>query len=228
MTDPNYSMLQNPVVWVGTLLVAGFAALLLWVAWKCLNGTFRRWVLSPPIPFQISNRNTWPFMLMFAGIAVVVMLLSMPMEILGWESGRQFLVNGAVLVPIGAMILCVFHWPVALTPRWYRNWVRHPDYPNTSPWQPDEVSEVLALPAGKRRDRMIQDMAWCGIDIEKAWRDAGLPGQPPKSWLERKNESIQDEHTEAGITDDMDMFEKAAALRAHRQARKSRRAGRGG
>lgn len=223
MTDPDFTLLQNPALWLVAVLVAGLALALLWVAWKCLNGSFRRWVLAPPIPFQISNRNTWPFILLFAGIAVLIVLLSLPMEILGWESARHLLLNVMILVPIAAMVLCLFHWPVALTPGWYRAWVRHPDYPDASPWQPEEVAEVLRMPAGRARDRRLRDMEWCGIDVQKAWRDAGLPGQPPQSWLEKKNDSIRHEHTAAGITEDMDMLQKAAALRAHRQARKNRR-----
>lgn len=221
MVDAQFEMLRQPSFWWALLFVLALAAIPLWIAWRALNGRYRRWTVAPPIPFQISSRNTWPFMLACFGLAIVVVLPTIWFEVIGWEDARQFMWAGPFWIPWAGVVLSFVYWPLALTPAWYRRWVRDEAYPEVPPWRPEEVTAVLALPAGKKRDAMVKDMGWCGIDVEAAWAASGLPGKPPQEWWEKKVEKIKADNTAKGITDDMDVFEQAAIIRQHRDQKKA-------
>lgn len=223
MTEPNHDLLTDPVSWIFLVFVVALAVIPLWVGWKMLNGTSRRWTLAPKIPFQIPNRNTWPFILVCFGLAIAVAIVSIPFEMVGWEDGRQFIWNGPFWIPWVGVALGVFYWPLALTPKWYKRWVRHEDYPEVSPWRPEEVKAVLARPADRKRDAMIKDMGWCGIDVETAWAEAGLPGTPPEEWWEKSKREGDEKYAAMGITEDMDAFQRADIIREHRQQKKAAR-----
>lgn len=214
MTEPNIDILTNPVSWVFLLFVVALAAVPLWTGGRMLRGTVRHWTLAPKIPFQIPDRNTWPFILVSFGLAISIAILSIPFEIAGWEHGRQFIWNGPFWIPWVGVALGVFYWPLALTPRWYKRWVNHEDYPDVSPWRPEEVRAVLTRPADKKRDRMIRDMGWCGIDVKAAWSEAGLPGEPPEEWWAKATRQGDQKYADMGITEDMDAFQRADIIRA--------------
>jgi hypothetical protein len=221
MVDANFQMLGQPSSWFGLAFVLALAGIPLWLAWRMLNGRSRRWTVAPSIPFQISSRNTWPFMLLCFGLAIVIVLPTIWFELIGWEDARQFMWAGPFWIPWVGVILSFFFWPVALTPGWYKRWVRDEAYPNASPWRPDEVEAVLAMPEGKKRNSMVKDMDWCGIDVDAAWAESGLPGKPPQEWWEKKVDEINSDNAAMGITDDMDVFERAAIIRQHRDEKKA-------
>jgi hypothetical protein len=221
MVDPQFYMLGQPSFWLGLAFVLALAVIPLWIGWRALDGTYRRWTIAPPIPFQISSRNTWPFVLLSAGITIAVALPTIVFEVIGWEDARQFVWAGPVWIPLAGLILSVFYWPVTLAPRWYREWVRHPHYPDVSPWSPDEVEAVLAMPESRKRNGMLKDMEWCGVDVDAAWTESGLPGRPPQEWWEKKVDKISADNAAMGITDDMDVFEKATIIRQHREQEKA-------
>lgn len=87
------------IAWGGVALCLSVAAGLLLLVRRQLNGKHRRWVVAPPIPFQISKRNTWPFMLIgFAGFWVMTAVATV-FEALGNEAGRQFIWSWPAYVP---------------------------------------------------------------------------------------------------------------------------------
>jgi hypothetical protein len=221
MVDANFQMLGQPSFWLGLVFVLALAAVPLWLAWRMLNGRYRRWTIAPSIPFQISTRNTWPFMLLCFGLAIVVVLPTIWFEIIGWEDARQFMWAVPFWIPWVGVILSFVYWPVVLAPKWYRDWVRHPDYPDVSPWRPEEVTSVLEMEPGPAQTRQLKDMEWCGIDVDAAWKQAGKPGRPPESRFEKKVRSVAEERTAAGMEDGQDLAEQVARLREHRQREKA-------
>ncbi|MGD8216202.1 hypothetical protein [Aestuariimicrobium sp. Y1814] len=118
--------------------------------------------------------RTWPFMVFCFSLATLVVVLVYPIELAGWEQGRQFIWSFLFWVPMAGVILSFFHWPLVLTPGWYKNWARHPEQP---PWSNEEVIQVLRDRApGKKRDRIIKDMGWAGSPAEPGRRSSG--GKP--------------------------------------------------
>jgi hypothetical protein len=188
------SAVDAAIAWGGVALCLVVAAGLLLVVRRQLNGKHRRWVAAPPIPFQISSRNTWPFMLIgFAGFWVM-MAVATVFEALGNEDGRQFIWSWPAFIPLACVILSFFTWPVALTPGWYQRWARDPAAPNVSPWPLEEAAQALAdAPDQRARQRLVRDIGWSGQDPEKAWELTGLPGPAPKTTFDERTEELKRE-----------------------------------
>lgn len=215
---------NNTGILIVLTLVLAITVWTLRFSWRRINGTQRGWTMAPPIPFQISGRNTWPFMVFCFSLAIIVVLASYPFEVAGWEEGRQFMFAGPFWIPWIGVFLSFFYWPLFLTPRWYREWVRHPDYPDHSPWPAEEVVHVLKdMEPGKKRDRMIKDMGWAGVDIDQAWKELGVPGSPPEEWWEKMGRRGDQKEADMGITDDMTFEEKVKKRTEHRLAQKEAR-----
>jgi hypothetical protein len=221
MVDPKFYMFLQSSFWLGLLFVLALAIIPLWIAWRSLNGSRRRWTMAPSIPLQISSRNTWPFMLLCFGLAIVVVLPTIWFELIGWEDARQFMWAGPFWIPWAGVILSLFYWPVPLAPRWYRDWARHPLSPDVPPWSPEEVKAVLSMPESKKRNSMVVDISRCGIDIDAAWADFAVPGERPQEWWEKKVDKINSDNAALGITDDMDVLERAVIIRRHRDEKKA-------
>ena len=209
---------------IGFVVLGAITVFAVRFSWRRVSGTQRAWTMAPPIPFQISARNTWPFMVFCFSLAMFVMMLTFPLEIMGWDTARRFIWAGPFWIPWCGVILSFFYWPIFLTPRWYRDWVSHPDYPDRSPWTNDEVVHVLRdMPPSKKRDRMIKDMGWAGVDVEQAWKDLGIPGAPPEEWWEKMKRTDDAENAELGITEDMSLEERVRIRAEHRQAKEAAR-----
>lgn len=160
LEDTNWYLLFRFEFWGGVA-----AALLLWwfpttLARRALGGSWRSWVMSPPIPFQISSRNTWPFMAAAAAVAMAIALLSLPLEVLNWEGARQGIWN-LFFVPWVFVFLSFFWWPLGLSPAWYREWARSRGSRGTNPWPPAEAAAVRDAPPSKKRDRRLADVERC-------------------------------------------------------------------
>ncbi|MGA4670701.1 hypothetical protein ACPCG0_13055 [Propionibacteriaceae bacterium Y1923] len=223
-------LLHNLSTLVGVAAILAVSLATLRFSWRRLNGTVRAWTVSPPMPTQISGRNTWPFMVFCFSLAMLVVVLVYPVELAGWEQGRRFIWSFLFWVPMAGVVLSFFHWPLVLTPRWYKNWARRPEQP---PWSNEEVVHVLRdMPPGKKRDRMIKDMGWADIDVEQAWQDLGIPGRPPQEWWERMHGRVKGEEAAMGITEGMTLEEqlekRVARMNAQKAARRQSREDSGG
>lgn len=184
--------LDTTIAWGGVVLCLLVAAALLWISWRQLNGRHRRWVVAPPIPFQVSSRNTWPFMLIGFGLFWVMLAVATVFEALGHEAGRQFIWSWPAYLPLALVALSFVTWPLALTPRWYQRWARDPQFPNVSPWPLEEAARALAdAPDQRTRQRLVGDIGWSGQDPEKAWELTGLPGPAPKTRFDERTETLK-------------------------------------
>lgn len=203
------TILTTPAYLGMIVLVLAASGLLLYVAWRCLNGDSRTWAVLPPIPFQVSTHNTWPFMLLMAGIALLTALPSVVFEAAGMEEARQATWN-VFLIPVLLVALSLFWWPLAWTPRWFRNWAhRNTTSPGTTPWTLEEIEEVKAAPRSKRRNRAIKDIA-------RVAGEEHVEGLVPEDWLDRASRKATEENEALGITDDMDTIARARVIKAHR------------
>lgn len=200
-----------------TVIVLTFAGLLLYVAWRCLNGDTRTWAVMPPFPFQISHHNTWPFMLLMAGIAVLTVFPSIPFEYEGMEEARQMAWT-VFFIPLACVFLSFFWWPLALTPRWFRDWAtRAKSDPEANPWTPDEVEQVKAAPESKRRNRALRD-------IERLVGEEAVEGMAPKDFFARKADSIKAELDAEGLPHNREgQYELARRKKERKDQEKARR-----
>lgn len=200
-----------------TVIVLTFAGLLLYVAWRCLNGDTRTWAVMPPFPFQISHHNTWPFMLLMAGIAVLTVFPSIPFEYEGMEEARQMAWT-VFFIPLAGVFLSFFWWPSALTPRWFRDWAtRAKSDPEANPWTPDEVEQVKAAPESKRRNRALRD-------IERLVGEEAVEGMAPKDFFARKADSIKAELDAEGLPHNREgQYELARRKKERKDQEKARR-----
>lgn len=144
----------SPEIWVMFVLVGGAAALLLYIAWRCLNGDTRTWAALPRFPLQVSKHNIWPFMLLMIGITLLTALPSLYFEAAGMEQARQFTWS-IVFIPLALVIVSLVWWPLALTPRWFRRWASR-DTPSGSPWTLEEIEQVKAAAPSQRRSRALR------------------------------------------------------------------------
>lgn len=158
--DNNAYLLLNPLYWV-------FVAVVLFMCWvpttiarRALNGRWRSWVLAPGIPFQISARNTWPFMFAAAATSLWIVTLSLPAELLGWEQVRVS-VWGLFFVPWVFVILSFAWWPLQLSPRWYKSWGQSGGTRQTNPWTEDEIAAVRREVNSKTKGKKLKDIHRC-------------------------------------------------------------------
>lgn len=186
------NFMYSPTAMLGLALISGLALTLVYVAWRCLNGDSRTWTMLPSIPFQMSPHNTWPFMLLMSGIALLTALPSIPFEYAGMGQARVMTWN-IFFIPLAAVVLSFFWWPVALTPRWYRAWrERGGMRTGANPWTPEEIEQVKAAQDSKRRNRALRD-------IQRLVGEDVVAGLVPKDALERKADSIKAELDAEGL-----------------------------
>ncbi len=212
-----FDFLTSPDFALMAVIVLSVAGLLLYVAWRCLNGDTRTWAVMPPIPFQISRHNTWPFMLLMAGLAVLTAFLSLPFEYEGMEQARQMTWN-VFFIPLAGVFLSFFWWPLALTPRWFREWAKRAQAdPEANPWTPAEVEQVKAAPASKRRNRALRD-------IQRLVGEEAVEGMAPKDFFERKADSIKAELDAEGLPHTPEgQYELARRRKERKDQEKARR-----
>ncbi|MEV4902063.1 hypothetical protein AB0K08_12055 [Citricoccus sp. NPDC055426] len=180
------------IAWGGVVASLLVAAGLFLITWRQLNGRHRRWVVASGIPFQISHRNTWPFMILGFGLFFVMLAVATVFEALGNEAGRQFIWSWPAFVPLALVVLSFFTWPLALTPDWYQRWARHPQSPQVSPWPLEEAAQALTdAPDDRSRAALGSDIGWSGQDSEKAWELTGLPGTAPKTRFDERTEELK-------------------------------------
>lgn len=180
------------IAWGGVVASLLVASVLFLITWRQLNGRHRRWVVAPGIPFQISNRNTWPFMILGFGLFFVMLAVATVFEALGNEAGRQFIWSWPAFIPLALVVLSFFTWPLALTPDWYKRWARHPQSPRVSPWPLEEAAQALTdAPDQRSRQKLVGDIGWSGQDPEKAWELTGLPGPAPKTRFDERTEELK-------------------------------------
>lgn len=168
--DTNWYLLYEPTFWGGVVVALLLWWIPTWIARKGLGGSWRSWVLAPAIPFQISARNTWPFMFAAASVAVAIALLSIPAEVMGWEQARETVWN-FFFVPWAFVILSFIWWPLWLSPRWYRDWAKRGGTRETNPWASPEIAAVHAAKPSKKRDRQLADIERCGAATRKMGHD---------------------------------------------------------
>ncbi|MEV4902062.1 hypothetical protein AB0K08_12050 [Citricoccus sp. NPDC055426] len=208
------TVLTTPAYLGMLVLVGGAAALLFYIAWRCLNGDSRTWAVLPPLPFQIAKHNTWPFMLLMIGITLLTALPSVFFEATRMEGARVATWN-VVLIPLALVVLSFLWWPLAWTPRWFRTWAARNNR-GATPWTMGEVERVKAAPDSRRRQRALTDIArLVGEDEVAGLRD--------KSLLDREVERIEDYNERLGITGDMDTIERARIIKAHRRRQKEQK-----
>lgn len=228
-----FSMITGPsaadtaLAWAGVVAFLLVAALHFWIGWRQLRGDRRRWTVAPPIPLQISERNTWPFMVIGFGAFWFMVAVATVFEAIGSEEGRQFIWSWPAFVPLAFVILSFVYWPLALTPGWYRRWATSPDYKETSPWPLEEAAQHLAdAPAeGKARGRLVSDITASGQDADAAWALTGLDGPTPQTSFQRGVQVARDEDErlrQAGV-DPKDLFASAAYLKKERIAARDAR-----
>lgn len=163
--DTNWYLLYEPTFWVGVLIALMLWWVPTWVARKALNGRWRSWVLAPSIPFQISPRNTWPFMFAAASAALGIALLSLPAEVMNWEQVR-LTVWDLFFVPWVFVILSFAWWPLWLSPRWYRAWAKSGGLRETNPWSDEEAATVRAAAPSKKRMKQLADIERCAAILQ--------------------------------------------------------------
>lgn len=148
---------------IGIIIVALVALGLLWPGIRALRGHRRVWVVKQPyLPTQISERNTWPFMLVCAGVAVVLMTPAIYFEVIGDEAMRQRWWDLPIVwIPMAGVVLSFFWWPSFLAPRWYRAWVKRGGRRAVMPWSEDEISALEAMAEGKARAGQLKDVEKC-------------------------------------------------------------------
>ena len=211
------NFLFSPTALLGIALILGLALSLIYVAWRCLNGDSRTWTMLPPIPFQMSPYNTWPFMLMMAGIALLTALPSIPFEYAGMEEARVMTWN-VFFIPLAGMVISFFWWPVALSPRWYRAWrARGGQRAEANPWTPDEVEQVKSAPESKRRNRALRD-------IERLVGEEAVEGMAPKDFFARKADAIKADLDAEGLPHNREgQYELARRKKERKDQEKARR-----
>lgn len=209
--------LSSPVYVLMTVIVLILAGIPLYVAWRCLNGDTRTWTMLPRMPFQMSPYNTWPFMLMMAGLALLTALPSIPFEFAGMEEARLMTWN-VFFIPLAGMVMSFFWWPVALSPRWYRAWrERGGQRAGANPWTPDEVEQVKSAPESKRRDRAL-------TDIQRLVGEEAVEGMAPKDFFERKADAIKAELDAEGLPHTREgQYELARRRKERKDQEKARR-----
>ena len=130
-------------------------------------------------------------------------------EAAGMEEARQATWN-VFLIPVLLVALSLFWWPLAWSPRWFRNWAhRNKTSPGTTPWTLEEIEEVKAAPDSTRRNRAIKDIA-------RVAGEEHVEGLVPEDWLDRVSREATEENEVLGITDDMDTIARARVIKAHR------------
>ncbi|NUL47641.1 hypothetical protein F7P69_20900 [Cellulosimicrobium funkei] len=189
------------------VLIGGAAALLFYIVWRCLNGDTRTWALLPPFPFQVSRHNTWPFMLLMIGVTLLTALPSVFFEAAGMEGARAATWN-VVLIPLALVVLSFFWWPLAWTPRWFRDWAAR-NSPGAAPWTLEEIERVKAAPDSRRRNRALKDIA-------RVAGEEHVEGMVPDGALDKVHHHAQSLDEKHGITEDMGAMERAKVIKANR------------
>ncbi|MFC7401442.1 hypothetical protein [Citricoccus sp. GCM10030269] len=213
-------IIYSPVYLGMTAIVVAAVSVLLYVAWRCLNGDTRTWAVLPRLPFQVSRHNTWPFMLLMCGLALLTALPSVFFEAWDMEGARQATWN-LFFIPLALVVLSFVWWPLAWTPAWFKDWARRArSQGDANPWTPPEIERVKCAPPSKRRQRALRDIARL-VGKEE------VEGLLAEDWLERQARHATETQEAAGITEDMDSIERALALKAHRRRQKGQQKGRG-
>ena len=214
------SIVYHPAYLGMLLLLGGAVTVLFYVSWRCLNGDTRTWAALPPAPFQVSRNNTWPFMLLMCGVALMTALPSVLFEAWGMDGARQATWT-VFLVPLALVALSFFWWPVAWTPAWYRRFAAERDRtPDAGLWSAEEIERVTAAPESRRRDRALTDIA-------RLVGEEHVAGHRKDTWLDREVERVDARNEEMGITEDMDSIERALAIKASRKRARDEKRRRG-
>lgn len=165
LEDTDWYLLFTGAFWGGAAIALLLWWVPTWIARKSLRGTWRSWVLAPAIPFQISSRNTWPFMFAAASASLSIALLTLPAEVLAWEQARHALWK-LFFVPWLFVVVSFIWWPLWLAPSWYRKWAANGGTQGTSPWEDAEVETVQAARPSKTRERQLADIQRCRTAIQ--------------------------------------------------------------
>lgn len=164
MAAAGSAWLYNDAIVIGIPLIGVLAWCLIYPAYRALRGSWRSWVNAPPyLPWQASLTNTWPFMLLCMGLALVVAMPSLVFEALGWEAARKFMWNGPFWIPWIGAIVGIFWWPKGLGPAWYRTWRNAGGERSIMPFTPEDTEAVRRLPEGKRRRRLEKNIEACRV-----------------------------------------------------------------
>lgn len=169
------SWLLDDALLVGVPVIAALAASLLYPAWLALRGDWRSWTVAPPILTLRKQLpiNHYPFTLLCAGLAIVVVMPSLLFEALNWEQARKFMWTVPFWIPAIPCVLSVYWWPPFLGPAWYRRWRAAGDITGGSrsvlPWTSAEIAAAAALPEGRRKARILRN-----IDVSKAFVEQAL------------------------------------------------------
>lgn len=165
------SWLFNEAILVGIPLMSAIVAALLYPAWLALRGDWRSWTVAPPVLTlrRHSPINHYPFSLLCAGLTILTVMPTLLFEALGWEHARTFMWNGPFWIPMAALMLSVYWWPPVLGPRWYRRWRAQGGVRTVLPWTAEELAAAAALPAGRRKARILRN-----IDASKAFVEQAL------------------------------------------------------
>lgn len=127
---------QELLVFIAVIAVSATAlAIPFFRAW---TGAWRSWAVQGPGPLIFTKRNYAPLQFGVAALAIVALALAV------YASAERLAVADlmwnvlmAVFIPVGLGIR--WWWPVALTPRWHKEWVRRGGLPETPLWGPGEV-----------------------------------------------------------------------------------------
>lgn len=157
-----YAWLLDDALLIGVPLIGLLAWALIYPAYRALRGNWRSWVNAPPyLPWQAARTNTWPFLLLCCGLAVVLAMPSLVFEAMGMEEARQLVWKGPLWIPLIAAAMGVIWWPKRWGPAWYRTWRAAGGHRSTMPFTDAEISVIDALPDSKRKTRLLRNIAAC-------------------------------------------------------------------
>jgi hypothetical protein len=152
------SWMYHEAIVLGLPVVALLALGLLYPAYRALRGDWRSWTVAPKYAvWQSSERNNWPFSLLFAGLAVVVVMPTLFFEAAGWEAARRFMWAGPFWIPWAMVVVSIFWWP-KIGPEWYRCWREAGGNRWTMPFTDEEIASAEALPEGSRKKRLLRNI----------------------------------------------------------------------
>ncbi|PQZ92285.1 hypothetical protein CQ018_12335 [Arthrobacter sp. MYb227] len=104
---------------------------------RAWSGAWRSWAIQGPGPLIFTQRNYAPLHFGVAALAI----LGLAVAVYASAERLAFVdeiwnILLAVFIPVGLGIR--WWWPVALTPRWHKEWVSRGGSPETPLWGPDE------------------------------------------------------------------------------------------
>lgn len=165
------SWLLDDALLIGVPLLSVVLVALVIPACMALRGNWRSWTVAPPAIPRLKHRPTtyFSFSLLCSALVLLTVMPSLVFEALNMEEARVLMWTVPFWTAMAPLMLSIAWWPACLGPKWCRQWRAAGGNRKVLPWRREDIAAAMALPDGRRKDKILRN-----IEVSKSFVELAL------------------------------------------------------